>query len=179
MRSLHRPPQNRDSSCTSFRCGGIWRAKLSRFWTICLVRCASCRITCISLRALSGSSGFSISRSANPRMAVSGLLTSCATPETSWPTAAIFSACISFDCRRRIGDIGHHHHQAGHRALLVAHGTQVDGKMPDPAVPAQDLQFEIVHLLPAPRFPARLRNLALSRGSTNPPADAPADCFRS
>ena len=30
---------------------------------------------------------------------MSGLLTSCATPETSCPTAAIFSACISFDCR--------------------------------------------------------------------------------
>ena len=86
-------------SCSAFRCGGIWRAKLSRFCTICLVRCASCRITRRSLRALSGSSGFSISRSAKPRIAVSGLLTSCATPETSCPTAAIFSACISLDCR--------------------------------------------------------------------------------
>ena len=70
-------------SCTAMRCGGIWRAKLSRFWTICLVRCASCRMTRRSLRAVSGRSGFSISRSAKPRIAVSGLLTSWATPETN------------------------------------------------------------------------------------------------
>ena len=39
-----------------------------------------------------------MSRSAKPRIAVSGLLTSCATPETNCPTAAIFSACISLAC---------------------------------------------------------------------------------
>src|SRR5580700_9379855 len=86
-------------TCTALRCGGIWRAKLSRFCTICLVRCASCRITRRSLRALSGISGFSMSRSAKPRIAVKGLFTSWATPETSWPTAAIFSACTSFPRR--------------------------------------------------------------------------------
>ena len=40
--------------CSGWRCGGSWRAKLSRFCTICLVRCASSRITCRSLRALLG-----------------------------------------------------------------------------------------------------------------------------
>ena len=44
-------------SCTDCRCGGICRAKLSRFCTICLVRCASCRITRRSWRALSGNLG--------------------------------------------------------------------------------------------------------------------------
>ena len=45
--------------------------------------------------AVAGSSGFSISRSAKPRIAVSGLFTSWATPETNCPTAAIFSAWTS------------------------------------------------------------------------------------
>ena len=43
-----------NSDRTALRCGGIWRAKLSRFCTICLVRCASCRMTRRSLRAVSG-----------------------------------------------------------------------------------------------------------------------------
>src|SRR6266852_4215764 len=81
--------------CTGWRCGGRWRAKLSRFCTISFVRWASSRITCRSLRALPGTSGFSISRSENPMMAVRGLLTSWATPETNCPTAAIFSVCMS------------------------------------------------------------------------------------
>ena len=47
---------------------------------------------------------------------------------------------------RSIGDVGHHHDQAGYVRLLVAHGAEVDGKMSDPSIPAQDLEFEIVHL---------------------------------
>src|SRR5450631_768657 len=50
-----------------------------------------------SRRALSGISGFSMRRSVKPRMAVRGLLTSWATPETNCPTAAIFSACTSLE----------------------------------------------------------------------------------
>ena len=42
---------------TGLRCGGICRAKLSRFCTICFVRCASSRITRRSDFANSGTSG--------------------------------------------------------------------------------------------------------------------------
>src|SRR5205807_2524342 len=79
-------------NCTDSRWAGVLRAKLSRFCTMTLVRCASCTITPRSLRADSGTLGSSLSRSAKPRIAVRGLFTSCATPETSCPMAAIFEA---------------------------------------------------------------------------------------
>src|SRR5712691_5571672 len=39
-------------NCTALRWGGFWRAKLSRFCTICLVRCASSRMTRKDLRVI-------------------------------------------------------------------------------------------------------------------------------
>src|SRR5882762_1207293 len=136
-------------SCTSWRCGGIWRAKLSRFCTICLVRCASCRITRRSRRALSGSSGFSIKRSVNPRMAVRGLLTSWATPETNCPTAAIFSACMSLDRSMGVGDISHDYDDVADLAVFSADGAQIDGELAADTVAANQGQIKVIDLLAA------------------------------
>jgi len=67
----------------ALRC--ICRAKLSRFCTICLVRCASCKITRKSLRAFRAVPHFPSANLRSPKIAVSGLFTSCATRETNWP----------------------------------------------------------------------------------------------
>src|SRR5260370_1276396 len=85
-------------TCTSSRCTGLCLAKLSKSCTISFVRCVSCKIICKSSRADTGTSGFSSSKSVNPRIAASGLFTSCATPETSRPIVAIFSLCASLAC---------------------------------------------------------------------------------
>src|SRR5256885_1314189 len=85
-------------TCTSSRCTGLCRANLSKSCTISFVRWVSRRMICKSSRADPGTSGFSSSRSVNPKIAASGLLTSCATPETSRPIVAIFSLWASFAC---------------------------------------------------------------------------------
>ena len=55
-------------------------------------RSASARMTSTP-RVPTSESGVSASRSAQLRMVASGLFSSCATPETVWPIAAIFSRC--------------------------------------------------------------------------------------
>ena len=72
----------------------LWRlrAKVSNWRTIFAARSASWRITS-TLRRVPSSSVRAARRSDQVRMVASGLLSSCATPETVWPSAAIFSAC--------------------------------------------------------------------------------------
>ncbi len=82
------------------RSGGRCRAKSSRFWTIRRVRVASSTRRSALWRRSSGRFGSRRMSWLNPRIAASGLLSSWATPETSWPVASIFCAWISSACRR-------------------------------------------------------------------------------
>jgi len=78
-------------SCTALRCGGIC-GQTQQILDNLLGALGLLQNNAQILARISGSAGFSIMRSAKPRIAVSGLFTSWATPETSCPTAAIFSA---------------------------------------------------------------------------------------
>ena len=62
------------------------------------LRATSCRMICRSSRAVAGTLGFSSSKSVNPKIAASGLFTSCATPDTRRPMVAIFSLWASLAC---------------------------------------------------------------------------------
>jgi hypothetical protein len=42
---------------------------------------------------------------------------------------------------------GHHDHNAGDDALVIAHGAEVDGELPNAAIPTQDGQVEVVDLV--------------------------------
>src|SRR5258707_62168 len=86
------------ATVTSSGFTGRCRAKLSRSCTKSFVLCVSCKIICRSSFAAAGTPGFSSNKSVNPRMAASGLFTSCATPETSLPKVAMRSACASLAC---------------------------------------------------------------------------------
>ena len=46
-----------------------------------------------------------------------------------------------------ICNVGHHDHDAGDLTLFVAHGTQVDGELPHPAVVEHDGQLQVIYLL--------------------------------
>ena len=48
-----------------------------------------------------------------------------------------------------IGDVGHDDHNTVDVALLIAHGTKIDGKLAKMAVTTHDLQFEIIDLCAA------------------------------
>ena len=85
-------------------------------------------------------------------MAVSGLLTSWATPETSCPDGGHLFRVDQLGLQHGgVGDVGHHDHDAGDDALLIAHGTEVDGELADPAIAAQDLQIEVVDVVSGER----------------------------
>ena len=65
--------------------------------------------------------------------------------------------------QHRIRDVGHHHHHAVHRALLVAHRAQADRKMPHRSIAAPHPQLQVLHLLPVRRrLQRRLKILAMS-----------------
>src|SRR5207245_938616 len=86
---------------TRARSPGPLRAKVRRFRTIRPARSACSWITCRWSRSLGPSSCCSSRNSASPAIEVSGLFSSCATPDTSWPTAASFSlwmSCASIAC---------------------------------------------------------------------------------
>ncbi len=55
-----------------------------------------------------------------------------------------------------IGNVGEHDHDAGHGSLLVAHGAEIRRELPDSAVAAHDLQFQIVDLLAVQRALQRI-----------------------
>src|ERR1041385_1373126 len=71
------------------------RANVRRLRTIRPARSACSWMTCRWPRSFLPSSFCSSRNSDRPAIEVSGLLSSCATPETSWPTAASFSLCTS------------------------------------------------------------------------------------
>src|SRR3989442_1773832 len=86
---------------TRARSPGPLRAKVRRFRTIRPARSACSWITCRWSRSLGPNSCCSSRNSASPAIEVSGLFSSCATPDTSWPTAASFSlwmSCASIAC---------------------------------------------------------------------------------
>ncbi len=74
-----------------------WRREKARSWRVRLrPRSAACR-TAFSCRCCRGSfSSLRASMSMLPRITVSRLLKSCATPPVSWPTASIFWAWASW-----------------------------------------------------------------------------------
>ena len=76
------------------------RANESRFWTILAARSASSWIVSMS-RSVCSSRSRASSSWEKPMMPVSGLFSSCATPETSCPTDTIFSDCTSRSCISR------------------------------------------------------------------------------
>ena len=86
------------------RSGGRWRAKSSRFWTMRLVRSASWTSRPASCFMSSGSRSSPRISWLNAMIAASGLLSSWATPDTSWPIASIFWACSSSLVRRSWSD---------------------------------------------------------------------------
>src|SRR6267143_2753464 len=45
-----------------------------------------------------------------------------------------------------IGDVGHDHHDAGHDALLIPHGAEVDGELSHSTVAAHDGHVEVIDL---------------------------------
>ena len=47
----------------------------------------------------------------------------------------------------RIRNVSHYDDDAGHGSLLIAHRAEVDGKLAQAPIPAEDLQIEIVYLL--------------------------------
>ena len=83
-----------------WRSGGRWRAKSSRFWTMRRVRVASSTSRSAEWRSSSGRAGSRRMTWLNPRIEASGLLSSWATPDTSWPVASIFWAWTSSAWRR-------------------------------------------------------------------------------
>ena len=65
-----------------------------------------------------------------------------------------------------VGNIAHHHHDAGHGPLLVPHGAQIDRELAHAAIATQNLQVEIVHLLAAEdRVEGLFEGLAADRGN--------------
>ena len=85
------------SSRSTTACSGVpLRANVSRLATIRPARSACSWMTPRCSRASAGTRSCSSSSSDSPAIEVSGLFSSCATPDTSWPTAAIFSFWISW-----------------------------------------------------------------------------------
>ena len=167
-------------SCTGLRCGGIWRAKLSRFCTICLVRCASCRITRRSFRALSGTSGLSISRSANPRIAVKRIVHLVRDAGNQLADRRHLLRVHQLRLQHGgIGDVGHHHHDAGDVALLVAHRTQIHGELADAAlVRARSGSSRLSTCCPARVAVKRLiQHLPREPATTSSPSGRPSNCL--
>ena len=63
-----------------------------------------------------------------------------------------------------IGNVGHHHHDAVHRVLFVAHRAQADRKMAHRAVASFCAQFEVFHLMPVRRGLQRRFEICAMRG---------------
>ena len=95
-------------------------------------RSVALRISAMSLRRASLGSRLRASRSVKPRIAVSRLLKSCATPPASWPTASIFCAWRNVLLEAAaLGDVARYgQHFADEPGHGIAHGL-AGGLEPD------------------------------------------------
>ena len=64
-----------------------------------------------------------------------------------------------------VSDVGHDHHDAVDVALLVAHGAEVDGELADIAIPARDVEFQVIDLHAAQSGLERIRQRTDVTGS--------------
>ena len=145
---LDGPPQDQRSVAAALRCGGIWRAKLSRFCTICLVRCASCRITRRSLRAVSGSLGILHQEIGEAQNRSERIVDFMGDAGDQLPTAAIFSACTNLSREHGgIRDIGEHANDAGDVPCSSRMGLRLAENFPDRATAPR--RFQVPDCRPA------------------------------
>ncbi len=126
-------------SCTGWRWGGIWRAKLSRFWTICLVRCASCRIdTEIAARAFR-QIGIFHQQVGEAEDGSEGIIDLVGHAGDKLPNGRHFLGVHELGAEDGgVGHIGHDHHDVADVSVFAADRAEIDGKLAADAVAADD-----------------------------------------